>query len=432
MSTEVNRKIPVFDKLLNFQIVQTNSFDVDNKTLTLRILSGKRINNGSSVKISPSSATGIHNHGINDEPVIHFEVTDENDPYFLYFLDLSSSDFQTFKKENNILVEFTAFANEIIELLNRLDIKDSTCGMTISLNTSSGVISLIEKNGFKLTTIISMKFVLGNDTSIKGYLASRLIVANDTLSKQIANLNELNQRLVDEQLKTKEQAIHLATIQSNHNHELSSMKVKCMQDIEEIRSRYESQFQITNITHESIRNELQSKLHNLEDQQRALINLNKQLELKVSESCTELQLVTEQKENFRNSLDITMKEKSSLMEQSKTLDRQVIHLESKIQGLEKQLFDKDLILNNSNDNRDLVQQQLHMYMEMANEYKEKYQVTTLELKNKSNIVASWGSELSQLKASLNTKNKVIRKQVMLNYSISTICICLMILIGGES
>lgn len=51
------------------------------------------------------------------EKVYHFEVTDENDLYFLYSLDVGEGDFHHLKREQSLLVEFNVFPFKLIELL---------------------------------------------------------------------------------------------------------------------------------------------------------------------------------------------------------------------------------------------------------------------------------------------------------------------------
>ena len=44
-------------------------------------------------------------------------MTDEQDPYFYYYMDVGEQDFHQFKRDQHILVEFSVFPVKIIELI---------------------------------------------------------------------------------------------------------------------------------------------------------------------------------------------------------------------------------------------------------------------------------------------------------------------------
>ena len=46
------------------------------------------------------------------------KLTDDNDFYFLYTMRLSEDDFQTLKAQQGLLVDFGAFPQKFIDLLN--------------------------------------------------------------------------------------------------------------------------------------------------------------------------------------------------------------------------------------------------------------------------------------------------------------------------
>ena len=100
---ELHRESPLFDKVLTVKLQNSTFQDaaVRQAPLCLRIIPGSRptANNGQSEKL------------------VHIEVTDENDPYFLYILDVGEQDFHHLKRDQALLVEFPVFPSKLIELI---------------------------------------------------------------------------------------------------------------------------------------------------------------------------------------------------------------------------------------------------------------------------------------------------------------------------
>ena len=109
------------------------------------------------------------------EKIIHLEVTDNEDSFFLFFLDVGESDFHTLKREQAILIDFPVFAEHLIELVIACGGKRDTSENVSSLLSSSSAMnkmpsschakldtaeerfSIFESNAFKQITHISLK-----------------------------------------------------------------------------------------------------------------------------------------------------------------------------------------------------------------------------------------------------------------------------------
>ena len=200
---ELQRDAPLFDKVLVVKLQNGASPQETARQvpLTLRIIPGTRptANNSQSEKL------------------VHIEVTDENDPYFLYILDVGEQDFHHLKRDQSLLVEFPVFPSKLIELI---ELCLGSCGSTTTtvgamntsssssssssglgdaasylssfsanLDISSGVFSVIEANRFKQLTHISLQLRQGNDAAIKAYLASRLVFINTVAGKRSRDLD---------------------------------------------------------------------------------------------------------------------------------------------------------------------------------------------------------------------------------------------------
>jgi spindle assembly abnormal protein 6 len=163
---DLQRESPYFEQVLPIQ-VSNGPDDMKTLNLSFRIIPG----------FKQSKQSG------QNEKVIHFEFADENDPYFLYLLDVSEQDFHQLRRDQSILVEFLVFPSKLIELLDQCksiisaDLNPNNSHQSqfsLRLDQSTGVFSIVETNMFKQLTHISLMLRPGNDANIKAYLASRL------------------------------------------------------------------------------------------------------------------------------------------------------------------------------------------------------------------------------------------------------------------
>jgi spindle assembly abnormal protein 6 len=215
MSVELHRDTPVFDRRVSVRQCQGPS-ESRNTPLDFRVISGSRAITGASSGQS--------------ERLFHFEVADENDPYFLYVLDVGEQDFHLLKKDQALLVEFPVFPTKMVDLLqlcldsessrtaaadaaNAVDdgledsITESISGASTfvcKLDTSSGVFSVVELNEFKQLTHISLQMRQGNDNAIKSYLASRLSLYMDRCESMSGQLSSATKSLQSEHKEKKE------------------------------------------------------------------------------------------------------------------------------------------------------------------------------------------------------------------------------------
>lgn len=152
-------------------------------------------------------------------------MTDENDPYFLYVLDVGEQDFHHLKRDQSLLVEFPVFPSKMIELIELcLNLNSSSnnhtnsCGsqhasssssmlnvseyssstFTANLEMTSGVFTIVESNKFKQLTHITLQLRPGNDAAIKGYLSSRLSFITTVANKRKIELESTHTELNEE------------------------------------------------------------------------------------------------------------------------------------------------------------------------------------------------------------------------------------------
>ena len=91
---DLDRENPLFDATLPVVLRSAERSDDDERQpLTLRLLMGARAPEAGAA----AGARGGGSGKSGKERVLHFELTDESDPYFLYAMDVGESDFHELK-----------------------------------------------------------------------------------------------------------------------------------------------------------------------------------------------------------------------------------------------------------------------------------------------------------------------------------------------
>lgn len=188
-------------------------------------------------------------------------MTDENDPYFLYVLDVGEQDFHHLKRDQSLLVEFPVFPSKLIELIELClhssrsndtvasssgsPAQDSTCissrsfhmpssfeqtssTFTANLEIVTGVFTIVESNKFKQLNHISLLLRPGNDAAVKGYLSSRLAFVTTVANKRKIELDASNIELQAE----KEQRAQLSTNFNELRYTLGNLSHFCAHSLD--------------------------------------------------------------------------------------------------------------------------------------------------------------------------------------------------------
>ena len=117
-STEdLEREDPLFDKIVPV-LVRYDDRENRNINLSVRVLLGTQvIFVGNFYLVIQMSKQQIH--GGQRERLLHVEITDENDPFFLFAMDVNEADFHDLKQDQSLLVDFVTFPSKFIELLEK-------------------------------------------------------------------------------------------------------------------------------------------------------------------------------------------------------------------------------------------------------------------------------------------------------------------------
>ena len=112
MTTELNRDAPLYEAELPVRLVGEDAAVVEGeRQLTIRLLEGTRPLGQTETPV-PNSSDGAAGR----ERLLHLEVADAQDPYFLYALAVGEGDFHAMRREHALLVDFAAFLPSTLTL----------------------------------------------------------------------------------------------------------------------------------------------------------------------------------------------------------------------------------------------------------------------------------------------------------------------------
>ena len=90
------------------------------------------------VQFQTRSRTIFSRHLQTSSQAIRLEITDERDPYFLYFMEIDETDYFNLKKQQQIRVDFNDFPEKLVELIR-------SCG-TFHTPSSSNIPHTLKSN----------------------------------------------------------------------------------------------------------------------------------------------------------------------------------------------------------------------------------------------------------------------------------------------
>jgi spindle assembly abnormal protein 6 len=450
MTTELLRNEPLFEKFVPVRIFD-NQRDERVQHLVIRVLKGTKI-------------TATHR-----ENLLHIEVTDEDEPFFLYTLDISEEEFHFLKQDQNLVVEFQNFAPMFIELLEHCVKHGSISSNSNNSNSNSDIdeegrqdenssamepsgsassnanalkftaqldcrntkqvtFDLIEANKFKNLTHLRLKLVCGTDTTIKGYLASRLEQVQQSNKRLLSRLEKTEMKLVAEENLAATLKQDLATIQ--HRFQNSQEDSERNNQTLVARKDSERQFELA-----KAREEFMKQNQELENNYKATV---KDLQSKLTEALTKLPSLVQEKtrlatrneelENIESDrlrqIENARQEVEGLRKRNRELDSSRFEVEKKTHkgeiqqaALQQQLQDKEDLLEQMSQRLEVAGQQrigmeeaLAMYKTQLEKVEAKFQASVNEINKGNEIIQRIHAEQRQLRSKAKVKGAIIAKQ----------------------
>lgn len=364
-------------------------------------------------------------------------LTDDTDPFFLYNLIISEEDFQSLKFQQGLLVDFLAFPQKFIDLLQQCTQEHAKeiprfllqlVSPAANLDNSPAFLNVVETNPFKHLTHLSLKLLPGNDVEIKKFLASCLkcskeekISLTQSLEDVTRQLN-LTQKTLSEKIQEldklrNEWTSHTAALTNKHSQELTNEKEKALQAQVQYQQQQEQQKKDLEILHQRNIHQLQNRLSELEATNKDLTERKYKGDSTIRELKAKLSGVEEELQRTKQEVLSLRRENSTLDSECHEKEKHINQLQTKVAVLEQEIKDKDQLVLRTKEAFDTIQEQKVALEE--NGEKNQVQLGKLEATIKSlsaellkanEIIKKLQGDLKTLMGKLKLKNTVTIQQ----------------------
>ncbi|XP_039204423.1 spindle assembly abnormal protein 6 homolog isoform X3 [Crotalus tigris] len=368
-------------------------------------------------------------------------LTEDSDPLFLYNLVISEEDFQSLKLQQSLLVDFSAFPQRFIDLLQHcIQEQDKEIPRFLLQLVSSGssldhtpsFLNVVETNPFKHLTHLSLKFLPGNDAEIKKFLASCLksskeqkLLLEQKLSRTEEDLTrQLNytQQALSEKSREldnlrSEWASKIASLNSKHTQELSNEKEKTLQAQAHYQQQNEQQKRDLENLHQKTVQQLQNRLKELELANKDLMERRYKGDSTVRELKAKLSSAEDECQRMKQEVLSLRRENTTLDAECHEKEKQVNQLQMRVAVLEQEIKDKDQLVARTKEVLEATQEQKANLEENAE--KKQLQIGKMETSLKAlsteflkanEIIKKLQGDVKTLMSKLKLKNTVTVQQ----------------------
>ncbi|XP_034293228.1 spindle assembly abnormal protein 6 homolog isoform X3 [Pantherophis guttatus] len=368
-------------------------------------------------------------------------LTEDSDPFFLYNLVISEEDFQSLKLQQSLLVDFSAFPQRFIDLLQHcIQEQDKEIPRFLLQLVSSGssldhtpsFLNVVETNPFKHLTHLSLKFLPGNDAEIKKFLASclkstkeeklfleqKLSRTEEDLTRQLnytqQTLSEKSREL--DNLRS-EWASKIASLNSKHTQELSNEKEKTLQAQAHYQQQNDQQKRELENLHQKTVQQLQNRLKELELANKDLMERRYKGDSTVRELKAKLSSAEDECQRIKQEVLSLRRENTTLDAECHEKEKQVNQLQMRVAVLEQEIKDKDQLVARTKEVLEATQEQKANLEENAE--KKQLQIGKLETSLKAlsteflkanEIIKKLQGDVKTLMNKLKLKNTVTVQQ----------------------
>ena len=377
------------------------------------------------------------------QPHLIIQVTNPNDPLFLYSLDLSEIEYQQLKTEQSLLVDFQNFPDFIIKMFYycKNDKEDIyTCVLTLGglgeNNFSSGglgILTVEEKTQYRKLNHLILKLQAANDISLKKYLSDVSKEYKEKFENLTMKFNDLNQNydlIMKENSNLKE---NLQKIEYEHKTSLDNLLNEKNKEINSIKESnfLENKKQLE--TMESDKNKIISDLENrisqlqgilddatknktqLEEHKLKLEINQKDLEGKFAISNTELNVYKTEITNLRQ-------ENADLNKKCLNYEKNLTEYNFKNESILKQLEEKNKSLENMkqlidslNKQRDSNEDTIKSLKAANNKLENKLQLSIKEINKGNDIIQRLQNDIKNQKSKIkSSKNELSTQEQLIN------------------
>ncbi|NWX09087.1 SAS6 protein, partial [Caloenas nicobarica] len=368
-------------------------------------------------------------------------LTDDTDPFFLYNLVISEEDFQSLKSQQGLLVDFSAFPQKFIDLLQQCiqeqnkDIPRFLLQLVSSapvLDHTPVSLNVVETNPFKHLTHLSLKFLPGNDAEIKKFLASclkclkedkimleeKLRKTEENLTRQLSytqqSLSEKSREL--DKLKN-EWTSYTTALTNKHTQELTNEKERALQAQAQYQQQHEQQKKELENLHQKSVQQLQNRLSELEVINKDLTERRYKGDSTVRELKAKLSGIEDECQRTKQEVLSLRRENTTLDAECHEKEKLINQLQTRVAVLEQEIKDKDQLVIRTKEVLDATQEQkviLEESTEKKQSHIEKLETTikslSAELLKANEIIKKLQGDLKTLMSKLKLKNTVTIQQ----------------------
>ncbi|NWI41192.1 SAS6 protein, partial [Picathartes gymnocephalus] len=368
-------------------------------------------------------------------------LTDDTDPFFLYNLVISEEDFQSLKSQQGLLVDFSAFPQKFIDLLQQCiqeqnkDIPRFLLQLVSSapaLDHTPVSLNVVETNPFKHLTHLSLKFLPGTDAEIKKFLANclkcfkedkmileeKLKKTEEDLTRQLSytqqSLSEKSREL--DKLKN-EWTSYTTALSNKHSQELTSEKERALQAQTQYQQQHEQQKKELENLHQKSIQQLQNRLSELEVINKDLTERRYKGDSTVRELKAKLSGLEDECQRAKQEVLSLRRENTTLDAECHEKEKLINQLQTRVAVLEQEIKDKDQLVTRTKEVLDATQEQKVILEESTEEKQrhiEKLETTvkslSAELLKANEIIKKLQGDLKTLMSKLKLKNTVTIQQ----------------------
>lgn len=301
-------------------------------------------------------------------------LTDEKDLFFLYTLRLGEEDFQTLKMQQGLLVDFGAFPQKFIDLLEMClkeehkDIPKFVIHIvsqgSFSGDRSTATLNIVETNPFKHLNHLSLKFIPGSDADVKKYLADCLKQYKETnslLQQRLEHTDtDLNHRLKTTQEMLNAKSVELDNLKAEwtaklndqiakHKQELAIEKERAYQLQSTSQQKQEVERRELEQSHSKMVQQLEARLYDVETVNKDLTERRYKNEGTIRDLKSKLSTMEEENVHIKQDLQSLRKQNSSLDADYHEQEKIINQLRMRVAVLEQEIKDKEQVLTKSSD-----------------------------------------------------------------------------------
>lgn len=271
--------------------------------------------------------------------ILRIHISNDEDSFFLHSLEVSEEDFQSLKNEQGILVDFASFPLKVITLLDRCA-SPSAADVTrfqavLTIRGAESVFRIVEINDFKQLPHITLTFRPGNDSSVKQFLAFRLLEVKSNCSD-----------LTNELQSTKSDKENLQIQLSSCQQQLADIKEEYSRHMLEAQAEFKTQRALTQ--EEGLREREALKDHHEKEKQdleRRFREQNDSLSSRASELDAENRKLRDQKYDLDSKVSELSHKLGSAEGSKRSLEEEASRLKQQNQQLSSEKHEREIQLN---------------------------------------------------------------------------------------